>query len=410
MIKKLKSKIFWLIMVSISTITIGVIVLFSYYNYRNTINTSAFFIDRFYGREEREKPKGDIQNVEKQMGMENQKEFPKEERENIEIEGFYSVIIKNSQIVNNDQNITEEVKQYALEVAQKNSDTGIVGNYIYRVDRQKNDETMVMLVENENAITHVKVLIITAITISIFSIIIIYIIAKKVSETIVRPVEETFQKQVEFISDASHELKTPLAVIEANADVLENEQGKSKWLTYIQNEIESMNKLINELLLLAKMENVDNINDYEEFDLSKEAEMIVSMFESMAYEKQVKISTSIQENIKFNGQKTDVEHILSTLIDNAIKHTEEKNDIIVNLKRDKENVLIEVKNRGEEIPKEERTKIFERFYRVDKARNREEKRYGLGLAIAKSTIQKYKGVIEVDYKEGYTIFRVKLPI
>ena len=78
---------------------------------------------------------------------------------------------------------------------------------------------------------------------------------------IVKPVEETFEKQKQFISDASHELKTPLAVIEANADVLENEIGKNKWINYIQNEAESMNKLINELLLLAKIENIDNIKN-----------------------------------------------------------------------------------------------------------------------------------------------------
>lgn len=403
MIKKLKSKIFFLIMISLTTITLGIIILFTFYNYRNTINTSAFFINRVFGLEERKDqlPPNSNNNIPKKDQMENS-QMP-------EIEGFYIFIIQNSTIVEGNDN-SSQIKDYALEVANKKSDTGIIGNYIYRVEKQRENEIRVILVENEDAISHIKLLIVISIVISIIALIIIYIISKNVSELIVKPVEETFSKQVQFISDASHELKTPLAVIEANADVLESEQGKSKWLTYIQNEIESMNKLINELLLLAKIENIDSIREKEEFDLSQEAEMVTSMFESMAYEKNVKINTKIEENVKIIGQKEDIEHILSTLIDNAIKHTESGKEIEVLLNKSKDNILIQVKNQGEPIPKEERNKIFERFYRIDKSRNRNEKRYGLGLAIAKSMVEKYKGSIEVDCKDGFTIFNVKIPM
>ena len=213
-----------------------------------------------------------------------------------------------------------------------------------------------------------------------------------------------------FISDVSHELKTPLAVIEANADVLENEVGDNKWLTYIQNETDSMDKLINELLLLAKMENVDDIKSYEIFDVSNQIEMCASVFESMAYEKKVKIKTNIQKDIKLNGNKQDIEHIVSTLLDNAIKHSEEGKDVSVEVVKEKNNIVLHIKNYGEPIPENQKDKIFERFYRVDKARNRNEKRYGLGLAIAKSTVLKYKGKIEVECKEGVTCFKVIIPI
>lgn len=102
---------------------------------------------------------------------------------------------------------------------------------------------------------------------------------------------------------------------------------------YIQNEVESMNTLINELLLLAKMENIDNVQEYKEFDLSKEVEIIISMFESMAYEKNVIFNSDIQKDIALNGSKEDIEHILSTLIDNAIKHTENGKEVIIELKK-----------------------------------------------------------------------------
>lgn len=245
--------------------------------------------------------------------------------------------------------------------------------------------------------------------ISIISCLAIYLIAKKISKIIVKPVEETFEKQKQFISDASHELKTPLAVIEANTDVLEGEIGNNKWIGYIQNEVDSMNKLISELLLLAKIENIDNLKENIKFDLSKEVEIIISMFESMAFEKNVSLKSNISENIMINGNKEDIEHIVSILIDNAIKHTKPEKEVIVELKKEKSEIILEVKNMGEKVPEEEREKIFERFYCIDKSRNRKEKGYGLGLAIAKSIIEKYKGKIEVYYKDGYTIFKVIIP-
>ena len=186
--------------------------------------------------------------------------------------------------------------------------------------------------------------------------------------------------------------------------------GTNKWINYIQNEADSMNQLINELLLLAKIENVDNLKEYKQLDLSKEVEIMLSMFESMAYEKQVIIKSEIAENITMNGNKEDIEHIVSTLTDNAIKHTDPQKEVVVVLKKEKNEIILEVKNMGEPIPEEEREKIFERFYRVDKSRNRKEKRYGLGLAIAKSVVEKYNGKIEVAYKDNFTVFKVTISL
>lgn len=224
---------------------------------------------------------------------------------------------------------------------------------------------------------------------------------------IVKPVEETMEKQKQFISDASHELKTPLAVIEANIDVIEEQAGKSKWLTYIQSELTSMDKLINNLLCLARTDNAKEIKVKETFNLSEEVNLASSMFESMAYEKKKNIEYNIQEDIKFNGNKEDIKQVLSVLIDNAIMHTKDDGKIIIELTKDK-NIVLQVKNEGEPIPKEEREKIFERFYRVDKARNRKEKRYGLGLSIAKSIVEQYNGKIEADWQDGFTIFKIIL--
>ena len=400
MINKLKSRIFGIIMISLVVIVLGVINLFAILNYRNTINASSSMMERFGGF------------IRKNDFTMERPEKPSTVIQENKVEGVYSITIENSKIIETtDTSDNEEIKEYALKLKEKtDKQSGIIGNYIYRIRKIDNNEMEIMFMENEDAITHARIIIVAAILLSFASIIIIYILAKKISKIIVKPVQETFEKQKQFISDASHELKTPLAVIEANADVLENEVGENKWLGYIQNELESMDKLINELLMLTKIENVDSIKDYKDFNLSTETEIIISMFESMAYEKGVKIETKIAEDITMNGCKEDIEHIVSTLLDNAIKHTDKDNKVIIELEKEKNEIVLQVENMGEPIPEEDIEKIFERFYRVDKSRNRDEKRYGLGLAIAKSTVEKYKGKIEVNCNNGFTIFKVSIPM
>lgn len=396
MINQLSRKIFFLIMISLGTIILGIIMIFTYLNYNNTINSTTMMMDR-------------LSDIEIKRVINDKPENDKT-IQNIEIEGLYNILIENSKVIENtDTSKDKSIEEYAIKVSNGNKESGIIGKYIYKIKKERGNIVKVVLMESQDTILQVRIIQVSSILISFFSLIIIYIIAKKVSKIIVKPVEATFEKQKQFISDASHELKTPLAVIEANVDVLANEVGENKWMGYIQNEIVSMNKLINELLLLAKVENVDNNKDYKQFDLSKETEIIISMFESMAYEKKVILSGNVQDDINMNGIKEDVEHILSTLIDNAIKHTEEKKEVIVELKKVKNDIIIQVKNMGNPILEEERQKIFERFYRIDKSRNRKEKRYGLGLSIAKSTVEKYNGNIEVLYKEPFTIFKVIIP-
>ena len=394
MIKKLRKKITLIILFAISIPLLLIIIFNAYSYYDNIIKSNVRFVDRFFAE-----PEGG----------------PKRENkiEPIETNGIYSISIDNGTIHNYSNNVTDEIKEYAIKVSSKTNESGIIGNYIYkkRVHDLKDSNTSIILIESSSEINKIKLVIIISILASIISIILVYVLSKKIASLIIKPVEETLNKQKEFISDASHELKTPLAVISANADVLEGEIGNNKWLTYIQKETDNMGKLISELLLLTKIESVDKLRKPEKFNMSDYIELVVATFESMAFERKVKVETKIQKGVVTDSfSKDDIEHVLSTLIDNAIKHTKEKNKVIVEFEKNKDNICIYVKNKGEEIPVSEREKIFDRFYRIDKSRNRNEKRYGLGLSIAKSTVLKNNGIIIVDYKDGYTIFKVELPI
>ena len=385
MINKLRKRIFWIIQISLSIIVLGVIILFSILNYRNTIKSSIMFMDRFENRDAR----GDR---------------PRELNENIE--GVYRLEVNNTNVTSRSNEVTDEIKKYAIKASNSIGNEGIIGKYIYSNRSFGPGVKEITLVESENTIKQLNITMLITIIVGVSGLIAIYIIAKEISKIIVKPVEESFDKQKQFVSDASHELKTPLAVIEANADVLQSKVGENKWLTYIQNEVQSMNKLVNDLLTLARMENVDSNNQV--FDLSKEVQMSIAVFESMIYENKIKLETNIAEGIEFKGEKEDIEHIISIILDNAIKHTKEKGKIIVDVAKEKNSIKIEIKNQGDPIPEEEREKIFERFYRVDKARNRNEKRYGLGLSIAKGIVEKYNGTIEANSKDGFTSFIIKI--
>lgn len=404
MINKLKKKISIIILITIAIPLLILVILYNYSYYNSIVRSSTMFIDRFNdNKREIDLDKKDIPLVEKKI--------PDREFDISNIDGVYSLLIVNGEIVN-DTEVSDEIKEVALKVATIGKDEGIIDAYTYSKRRQiTNDNGIeIILVEDIDAIKNIYLVVFISILTYIIALILIYILAKKIAALIAKPVDDAFNKQKDFISDASHELKTPLAVIQANADVLENEIGNNKWLKYIQNETDNMSKLINDLLLLAKTENFDDLKITEEYNISEQVELIVASFESMAFEKGVKVITDIQDKIvsdKFN--QDDIQHILSTLIDNAIKHTDKGKKVIIELKKDKDNLIIIVKNEGELIPESEKDKIFERFYRVDKARNRSEKRYGLGLAIAKSIVIKNKGIISVDSSNGLTKFRVNLP-
>ena len=239
----------------------------------------------------------------------------------------------------------------------------------------------------------------------LLEIIIIYI-SSRITKWLTKPVIESFSKQKQFIVDASHELKTPLAIITASAESLELEPKEKKWLNNIKSEAERMNKLVTDLLDLAKSENIDNKRNYSINNLSKIIEKTTLTFESLIYENKLTMENNIEDNIMFNCNSDKIRELLGILLDNAIKHSLEESKITINLYTDKNNIILEVKNRGEPISKEDQEKIFDRFYRVDESRNRNNNRYGLGLAIAKNIVTSHNGKIFVNCQNGYTTFKV----
>ncbi len=225
---------------------------------------------------------------------------------------------------------------------------------------------------------------------------------------IVDPLEESYQKQKQFISDAGHELKTPVSVVSANAELLSREIGENQWLQNIQYENERMGMLVGQLLDLARTENVTP--QLERLDFSRLVAGESLPFESVAFEKELVLRSNIAEGIAVEGNGTQLKQLVAILLDNAIRHSNKSGEVFLSLTKEHSFAKLSVINQGEKIPEELQEKIFERFYRVDTARNGEDKHYGLGLAIAKAITAAHKGQIVVRCPEGFVEFSVRIPL
>ena len=225
----------------------------------------------------------------------------------------------------------------------------------------------------------------------------------------VKPVDEAMEKQKQFVWDASHELKTPLAVISANAEALAGEVGESKPLQYIQSEVQRTDQLIQSLLTLARMEKGAQRAEMARFDLSHAVLGVALPFESAAFEAGKTLELHVPEGIQYTGDAAMIQQLCVILLSNAQKYSDPHGRIILSLEARGDRRVLRVHNTGPAIPKEAQQKIFDRFYRVDSSHNREIPGNGLGLAIAQSIVEAHKGKITVTSAEGAgTAFTVTL--
>lgn len=215
------------------------------------------------------------------------------------------------------------------------------------------------------------------------------------SRWIVKPVETAFNKQKLFVSDASHELKTPLTIISTNADVLENEIGSNQRIDNIRTQTTRMNNLVGDLLSLTRTDEEAATPTFSRFDLSAAVLSTTLEFESYAFENQKALSYAIPEGIELTGDEEKIKQLLGILLDNAIKHSSPNSYIFVELTESSGHSKLSVSNTGSAISKESAAHIFDRFYRDDSSRSRKTGGYGLGLAIAKSIVDMHKGKIRV---------------
>lgn len=240
------------------------------------------------------------------------------------------------------------------------------------------------------------------------AIITLFFLAVHLANRIVKPLEESYQKQKQFISDAGHELKTPISVISANSELLTTEIGDNQWLNNIQYENERMKTLVIQLLELAKTENF--ALKTERLNFSRLICGEVLPFESVAFEKGFTLNCNISDDLFVEGNNSQLKQLVAILLDNSIYHSSNGSEISICLTEERNFAKLSVINNGEEITSEQKKQIFERFYRIDSARSGDGKHYGLGLAIAKSIVSSHNGKIDVLCYNGKVEFLINLPL
>ena len=337
---------------------------------------------------------------------------PLDQKPDYQLSTFYSVAFGENDTViavdNGEKEVysEEELIRIAKEILAGNNASGRSGSLSYIAERRP-DYTLVAFMDNTVSESGLNTLFRNVLIIGGAAILVMFFISLYLSGRIIRPLEENDQRQKQFVSDASHELKTPVAVISTNAEMLSREIGDNEWLANIQYENERMGGLIRQLLDLSRAENAEA--QTEQVDFSRIAAGEALAFEMLAFEQGKTIQSDVEEGVQLTGNPTQLTQIVSVLLDNAIRHAAGK-EISLTLKHQGHAALLTVTNDGDAIPPDKLKHLFDRFYRVDEARTDDGHHYGLGLSIAKAITEKHGGSITVSCRDGKIRFTVSIPI
>lgn len=425
MFKASQRKIILSIMLSVLTLfilTIGVIL---YFSAREIREKNQEMLDRYVemyslNQDESGAENTDLEQKESGAAKGEKEEIPNQEgvpernspqaldKPDGEFSTFYGVALDSEENAlsisheGKEMYSNEELLQMARKVLKIQKASGKLGSLSYAVS-ERESYTLVAFMDNKVSEGGLRNLLRYVLLIGGLAILLLFALSLYLSGQIIKPLKENDEKQKRFISDAGHELKTPVAVISTNAELLSREIGENEWLSNILYENGRMGDLVKQLLTLSCAENVEV--SMEEVNLSRIVTGESLALESIAFEKGKILQTEIEENIQMMGNASQLAQLISILLDNAISYsTGEKID--VRLMREGQEIVFFVENEGEAIPEEKRKVLFDRFYRMDEARNTDGKHYGLGLSIAKAVAEKHKGRIRVSCKEGKVRFSV----
>lgn len=414
MFNRSREKIILSIMVSLIllfAITLSVIMLASYQEIRKQ---NAEMLERYV----------ELYSLEQQPGSQNGPDMearpvpgpkpaepPIDQRPGYQLSTFYSVALAGDHTIlavdNGERTVygDDELVRIAEELLSEGKTSGRKGTLFYMISTRP-DYTLVAFLDNTVTESSIRTLLHNVLIVGSIAIVFLFFISLHLSRQIIRPLEENDRQQKQFISDASHELKTPVAVISTNAEMLTREIGENEWLANIQYENERMGNLVKQLLELSRAENMET--PMEPVDFSRIVTGEVLAFESFAFDQGKTIQSDIDDGIHITGDQTRLTQLTTILLDNAVRHGT-GNEIGLSLKHQGHSAVLSVINDGEEIPPEKLEHLFDRFYRVNEARNSDGHHYGLGLSIAKAVAEKHGGSITVSCKDGKVKSTVSIP-
>lgn len=305
--------------------------------------------------------------------------------------------IKNIAAVNE-----SEARRYAEAVFKDKKQKGFVD--IYRFRKSETDEGIkVIFLDCRRELSAAGNLLLISILVFVLGLLAVFVLVLVFSKIVFAPVQESYIRQKQFITDASHEIKTPLTIISANTEVLEMESGRNRWTESIHNQIDRLSTLTGQLLTLARMDEENKINTYGRFLLSQAADETASSFLASAKLANKSIDINIDNDIYMSGDEKQIRQMFNILLDNAVKYSEPDSKIVVSLYKKGSKIIFKTFNQVKDIDKGNNDKIFERFYRCDTSRNSETGGFGIGLSVAKLIVTAHKGKIQAVSKDGRSL-------
>ena len=290
--------------------------------------------------------------------------------------------------------------EYAKSVVQDGDERGWISNYRYKLFSTENGAAVVFVDGSMSRSATVQSVTIAGFVLlgcAALVLVLIFLLSKRA----VRPIAESYEKQKQFITDANHELKTPLTLILANLDIAEDELGKNEWLEDIRAEGHRMTELVNQLVALSRMDEDGGDVSFSEVNFGDLVQQTVSEFEPIVKDREKRLLASIDNNVICNGDEALLHRLVGILLDNAIKYCDAEGEINITLKGGRK-VMLTVENTYKAVDEIELNRLFDRFYRADKAR-KFIGGYGIGLSMAKSIVEKHKGEVSVYKKDEKTI-------
>lgn len=323
----------------------------------------------------------------------------------------------------------DEAAEYAVKALASGKTEGFMGQYRFAL-KETDSGSLIIFLYCGRGLSNFRSVLFISVAISLAGMLAVFLLLVFFSGRIVKPVSESYDKQKRFITDAGHELKTPLTIIDADAELVELECGESEWLDDIRKQTKRLTSLTNDLIYLAKMEEGQKNTVKIEFPLSDVVEETAESFRARAINDNKKLELDIQPGLSYIGDEKAVRQLVSILVDNAVKYADSEGNIRVKLSSiaGKQNMIpnkkssveskqavllkqsavsrtikLEVYNTCEHIEAESVKHLFDRFYRAEQSHNSQTGGYGIGLSVAKAVVEAHGGKISARTDDGKSL-------
>ena len=392
MFKKLKRRFILLSMVSLGLLMITVVLGMNCMNYYSVVREADTVTDML--SEHRGKfPEGEGGGKFDKLPPNMSPEVPYESRYfTVEINERGDIIrIDTSRIASVDE---DTAREYATEAIEREAERGFIDHFRFLKISERDEITRMIFLDSGRRIDQLTGFLLSSIFMAILGYVVICIVVVFVSGRIIRPVADSYEKQKRFITDAGHEIKTPLSIISANLDLLEMEGHKNENLDEISKQMGRMSKLTNDLVFLAKMEEKSDKLQKIDLPLSEIVSEAAASFEVLAESKRKRLDATVEPMISMYGSDSGIYQLINILLDNAIKYSPERSVILLSLEKKGKIAILRVANvTSEPMKREDLLLIFDRFYRTDSSRSSKTGGHGIGLSIAKAVVDAHGGKI-----------------